>query len=190
MTWRIGLPALLATVPGAWLLTVLAGQGGELPYSVAGYDLDTSPVKLMICGLMIAFAVVEWRGLTKRLPLTARHLPLGGVLSGFFGGLSGHQGAFRSAFLLQEGVERDGFIATNAAIASIVDVTRLVVYGLNISLLFTSVSPGVLVGATVAACAGVTVGKIFAKKVTISAINKLVAAMLLVLGLLLAMGVI
>lgn len=54
---------------------------------------------------------------------------IGGVLSGFFGGLSGQQGAFRSAFLLHAGLDPQRFIATNAAIATLVDITRLVVYG-------------------------------------------------------------
>lgn len=39
-------------------------------------------------------------------------LPLGGLLSGFFGGLSGNQGALRSAFLLKAGLSKEAFIAT------------------------------------------------------------------------------
>ena len=47
------------------------------------------------------------RGWTLALP--SRWLALGGVLSGFFGGLSGNQGALRSAFLLKSQPLEGGF---------------------------------------------------------------------------------
>jgi len=42
--------------------------------------------------------------------LDKKYLPLGGLLSGFFGGLSGHQGALRSAFLIKSGLSKESFI--------------------------------------------------------------------------------
>lgn len=46
-------------------------------------------------------------------------------MSGFFGGLSGNQGAFRSAFLIKAGLSKDAYIATGVVAAVIVDLTRL-----------------------------------------------------------------
>src|SRR5690606_27101865 len=109
------------------------------------------PARLTIGLLLIAFALLEWRGTDERLHIPARLLPLGGVLSGFFGGLSGHQGALRSAFLLHSRLDPPAFIATNAAIASLVDLARLAVYGINLPLLLREVEVPLLLAVSLAA---------------------------------------
>jgi hypothetical protein len=67
----------------------------------------------------------------KTLAFDRKYLPLGGLLSGFFGGLSGLQGAMRSAFLIKAGLNKEAFIGTNTVSAVVVDVARLIVYGLS-----------------------------------------------------------
>lgn len=52
----------------------------------------------------------------------------GGMVTGFFGGLTGQQGAFRSMFLLRLGLPADRFIATGVMIAILVDLSRLTTY--------------------------------------------------------------
>jgi len=47
------------------------------------------------------------------------------LFSGFFGGLSGHQGALRSAFLTKTGVSPQAFVGTNAVIGFMVDMVRM-----------------------------------------------------------------
>lgn len=110
-------------------------------------------------------------------------------MSGFFGGLSGHQGAFRSAFLLHAGLDTRQFIACNALIATLVDITRLIVYGLNLSLIMEQVDIPLIAAATVAAFAGVLAGKAGLRSVTIGMVQRLVAGMLLTLGVLLMAGI-
>ena len=68
----------------------------------------------------------------RNLKIGIKWAPLGGVISGFFGGLSGHQGLFRSAFLVKSGLSKNSFIATGVGIAVLVDITRLSVYGSTI----------------------------------------------------------
>ncbi len=187
---RFGLPAMIATVPGAWLLTALADLPEIHSYEIAGMDAAITPVKLTVGLLLIFFATAEWLPFLKNLNLSAQALPVGGMLSGFFGGLSGHQGAFRSAFLIRAGLDKNQFVASNAAIAALVDITRLAVYGLNITLLLSQVNIGLLVVATGAAFAGVLAGAIGLKKVTIGFIQNLVAATLYGLGILLVAGLI
>ena len=75
--------------------------------------------------LMLVFAVLELHPRFKALEFDRRYLPLGGVLSGFFGGLSGHQGALRSAFLSKSGVTPAAFVGTNAVIGLLVDLIRI-----------------------------------------------------------------
>ena len=46
-------------------------------------------------------------------------------MSGFFGGLTGNQGALRSAFLIKMNLEKSVFIATTVVISFFVDLTRI-----------------------------------------------------------------
>ena len=62
--------------------------------------------------------IVPW---FQQFAIDRKYLAVGGVLSGFFGGLSGHQGAFRSIFLLRSGLWTEAFIASNIAIAILVE---------------------------------------------------------------------
>ena len=186
---KFGIPALLATIPGALLLTSLEDLPQIASYQALGMEAVITPVKLAVGLLLILFAFAEWFSFAKKVNISAKHLPWGGILSGFFGGLSGHQGAFRSAFLLHAGLDARQFIATNAVIASLVDITRLAVYGLNLTLLMEQVDTALIAAATVAAFAGVLAGRVGVKKVTIGMIQKLVAVMLLSLGFLLAIGI-
>ncbi len=187
---KFGIPALLATIPGAWLLTNLSELPTLVSYEALGTEMVITPVKFTVGLLLIVFAVAEWFSFARKVNVSARYLPWGGILSGFFGGLSGHQGAFRSAFLLHAGLEKNQFVATNAAIASLVDITRLAVYGVNFALLFQQVDITLIAAATAAAFAGVLAGTVGLRKVTIGFIQKLVAILLLTLGVLLAAGVI
>lgn len=57
-------------------------------------------------------------------PYPASWLPLGRLVSGFFGGLSGNQGAFRASFLLGVGLTKESFIATGVVPACLVDASR------------------------------------------------------------------
>ena len=191
--WQVGLqfgvPALLSAIPGAWLLTRLANFENITNYMIFNIEASITPIKIIIGSLLIIFAAAEFLSIAKKTTFTQQYLVIGGMLSGFFGGLSGHQGAFRSAFLLRTTLDAKQFIATNALIASLVDITRLIVYGINVNLLFQEVSIGLIIAATLAAFSGVLVGKMGIKKITISVIQKIVTFMLFILGILILVGI-
>jgi uncharacterized membrane protein YfcA len=126
----------------------------------------------------------------KNLSFSARWLPLGGVMSGFFGGLSGHQGAFRSAFLIRSGLSREAFIASGVVIACLVDVSRLSVYS---TYFFNSAlkSQGpLLITAVLSAFLGVILAKRVIHQITIEMIQRLIAILLIVIALGIGTGVI
>ncbi|HEX9822670.1 MAG TPA: sulfite exporter TauE/SafE family protein [Methylomirabilota bacterium] len=89
----------------------------------------TSPDLLeMILGVfLVAYTLLSWSGRfsLSRSTLTA---VVGGAVSGFLAGLIGTGGALRGAFLNAFGLPKERYIATAAAIALAVDVTRLPVY--------------------------------------------------------------
>ena len=185
-----GIPAAVAAIPGALLLDYLSGMEPLARYTLAGSDYAVMPVKLAAGVLLIVFATAELLPFLNRVSEHHLGLPSGGVLSGFFGGLSGHQGAFRSAFLLKAGLGKEAFIATNAAIAALVDSSRILVYGATFESTLLKEQGGLIVFATLSAFFGVFLGARLLKKVTLSFIRKLVAVMLYLLGGLLCAGII
>jgi uncharacterized membrane protein YfcA len=116
-------------------------------------------------------------------------------LSGFFGGLSGHQGALRAAVLAKTGLGTSAFVGTVAVCAFMVDVSRLMVYGVTFfSDDFTDVSGGnsfALVGvATIAAFVGTYASSRFLKQVTMKVIRQVVGIMLVAIGIALGLGLV
>jgi len=185
-----GLPAFAASFLGAALLLWLAHLPPISSLAVAGRLLVIQPVKLVVALLMAGFAVLELWPVAKGIAFERKYLPAGGVLSGFFGGLSGHQGAFRSAFLLRLGLHKEAFIGTGVVIAVLVDFSRLTVYAGLLSSEAVRSSLGLILAAVLAAFAGAFAGSRLLKKVTIRAIQITVAALLFLIAALLGLGLI
>lgn len=187
---RFGLPAIAAAFGGAGLLMWLSRLPTLATYQFSGVACEVTAAKLIVAALMFCFALWEVLPVFRRVSFGPRALPVGGLLSGFFGGVSGHQGALRSAFLLKCGLTKESFIATGVAIACLVDVARLVVYSGRFTALDLNESGGLLLAATAAALAGALIGTRLVHKVTIGMIRGLVSAMLFGLAGLMAAGVI
>ena len=190
---RFGLPAVAGAVLGALSLGWFAGSG-------LGVDIDVNeetvaeitPVKFVVGLLMVGFAFFELLPRFRKLAFDRRYLALGGALSGFFGGLSGHQGALRSAFLAKCGLEAQAFVGSNAVIGFLVDLTRIMVYlGLfaaaGSSMGAFNAWPLVIAG-SLAAFAGVLLGKRFLHNTTMSSIQLLVGVLLFGVGVALITG--
>jgi uncharacterized membrane protein YfcA len=192
---KFGLPAVFAAILGAMLLAWMAQLSSTVTIEVnEAAQFRITPVKLLIGSLMIGFALFELLPRFRKLQFDSKFLPLGGVLSGFFGGLSGHQGALRSAFLAKTGLDTEHFVGSNAAIGFLVDLTRISVYVALFSAAGGHMSdfaawPLVITGAVSAFC-GVMLGKRFLQKVTMSSIQTLVGVLLFGVGLALVTGVI
>ncbi|OGS10670.1 MAG: hypothetical protein A3J70_12330, partial [Elusimicrobia bacterium RIFCSPHIGHO2_02_FULL_61_10] len=150
-----GLPAILAAFAGAKALVWLSDLQPLVRYQALGRELEIMPVKLAIGVLMIFFALIEAIPAFEKVSFDRKYLPLGGVLSGFFGGLSGHQGALRSAFLIRCGLSKEAFIASGVAVACLVDFTRLGVYMTKLSSAALDAHVGLLTAATLSAFLGV-----------------------------------
>ena len=185
---RFGVPAIVTAAFGALLL----GQLADLPplhtYSFAGRMLQVTPIKLLVGLIIIAFVILETSPAFSAKAFDRKFLPLGGCISGFFGGLSGHQGALRSMFLIKAGIGKEQFIATGVVLAVMVDVTRLLIYGWEASASSVNVDK-LLVGiATAAAFAGAFIGSRLIGKLTIRTIQLIVSALLVVVALGLVTG--
>ncbi|MBI4807853.1 MAG: TSUP family transporter [Nitrosomonadales bacterium] len=188
---RFGIPAALAAAIGAHLLIA----SGDLPalgsYTLGGTLYEIAFLKLVIGALIVLFALLELSARFQALAFPPRWLPLGGMLSGFFGGLSGNQGALRSAFLLKAGLSKEVFVATGVVCAVIVDASRLAIYGTGSMAAHLSGSREIAIPVAVGVvCAfiGSYFGKKLLHKVTLRAVQLTVASMMLIVGLGLMIG--
>lgn len=189
---RFGLPAALAAIAGASLLALFAGLPAITSYTFSGHRHEITPVKAAIGGLIIAFALLELSPRFAKLAFPPRWLPVGGLLSGFFGGLSGNQGALRAAFLIKTGLSKEAYVGTGAACTVLVDAVRLTVYGTTF---FTGGwtaldggNTGLVLAATLSAFSGAFLGKKLLKKITLRAVELTVAGMMVLIGAGLASG--
>jgi len=148
---------------------------------------------------MIFFAWFDLDPRFDKLKVKKKHISFGGMLSGFFGGLSGHQGAFRSAFLAKAGLTKEQFIGTSNAVSLIVDLARLSIYIFGFALITGEENKLVaeitdaktlLIVAVIFAFIGTYFGKRLVQKTTITRIQQVVGALLLIMGLLLILGII
>lgn len=196
--WRIvawfSIPAAIAAMVGAELLIHL----GQLPvltsYHFGNSLHEITPLKIIIGLLIVTFALIElWPHFQQRIAIPLKWLPLGGVLSGFIGGLSGNQGALRAAFLIKAGLSKEAFIATSVVSAVIVDAARLFVYGISFSQSnFVTSQEKLLLPIIIGiGCAflGSLGGIYFLKKVTFRVVQIIVVGLLLWVGVGLIVGI-
>lgn len=191
---RFGLPAALSAILGASLLALFANLPAIASYEFAGSPHEITPVKAVIGLLITGFALLELSPRFAALAFPPRWLPLGGLLSGFFGGLSGNQGALRSVFLIKAGLSKEAYVGTGAACTVLVDIVRLVVYGAAFHAggwAMLDGNNGVLVlAATLSAFLGAWFGKKLLKKLTLRFVELTVAVLMVVIGLGLTSGLI
>lgn len=187
---RFGLPAIAASYSGARLLVWLSGLRPLTTYELAGRVFHVMPVNAVIAALLLVFVALELSPRFARVQVPPRWLPLGGLLSGFFGGLSGNQGALRSAFLLKAGLAKEQFIATGVAIACLIDVARLSVYARHFSRAGLIDNAGLLGLACSSAFLGAYLGARLLKKVAMRTVQRAVAAALVLIAVALGAGLV
>lgn len=179
---KFGVPAIAAAFAGAALLTYLGELKPLYEYHAFGSARQVSALKLIIGAVIISFVILDLSPTFSNMALDRPWLPLGGIISGFFGGLSGHQGAFRSMFLIKAGLEKEAFVATGVVLAVMVDLSRMVIYGADISAQGDAIEWPLVIGASVSAFIGAYVGARMLKKVALRSVQLVVSALLLMVG--------
>ncbi len=192
---RFGIPAIGFAALGGWLLTRIDNQQVLASYELLEKSFNVTLVGIVIGLLMIFFAWFDLDPRFDKLQAKPKHLPFGGALSGFFGGLSGHQGAFRATFLTKAGLTKEQFIGTSNAVSLLVDIVRITIYLLPLATggigLKAALWDGqhLLIVGIVCAFLGTFLGKRLIHKTTIEGIRRLVGVLLILMGLLLGTGI-
>lgn len=196
---RFGVPAMLAAFAGAALLSALVSTTPIYQYHLGPVKASVTFLKLTIAVLLALLASLELWPRYHELSFPRSLLPLGGLLSGFAGGISGMQGALRAPFLLRAGLSREQFVGTANVISTLVDATRLLVYVAgftwmsrrqNYEALAEPRTLLLVATACVAAFFGSYLGLRMFKKMTLRGVRRLVAILLFVMSIALGAGVV
>ena len=187
---RFGIPAVIAAIVGSWTLLNISDIQPLFSYEAFGKHFEVYPLKFIISFLLIIFASIDFIPYFSTLQFGKDKLPIGGALSGFFGGLSGNQGALRSAFLIKAGLSKEAFIATAVVVSTFVDFTRLSIYATRFTKSGLTDNLTLVICATLAGIAGAYIGNKLLKKVTLRFLQVTIAIMLIIISLALAAGLI
>jgi len=185
---RFGITAVIFAFLGAWVLFLIPDATPLFSYHLFGKEWIVYPVKFIISIILIFFAVLDLIPRFQKVQFGKEKLPIGGALSGFFGGLSGNQGALRSAFLIKVGLSKEAFIGTAVVVSTFVDFTRLGVYASKFSSSGLYENMTLVAAATIAAISGAYIGNKLLKKVTLNFLQITVAIMLILLSVALGAG--
>ncbi len=180
-----GVPGILGAFLGAMALKQLVSLHQMYIGSFA-----FSPLKAGVGLLMVFFALTELFPKLLQFNFKKKFLVPGGAISGFFGGISGHQGALRSMFLIKAGMPKEVYIATGVAIALLVDFTRIPVYLSSFNTAALRAELLTIVLATLAAFLGAIIGKKLIPKITLRSVHIVVGVFMIGMGLAMIFNVI
>jgi uncharacterized membrane protein YfcA len=192
INWRVsikfGVTAIIGAFIGAKVLLMVSNGTPLYTYTINDKIFSITSINLIISILMIMFALFEIVPALQKIQFSENKLYAGGLVSGFFGGLSGNQGALRSMFLLRAGLTKESFIATGVLIACVVDLTRLSVYLTNFSNINIQDNLNIIIIAVLSAFSGSYIGSKLLKNVTFNFIQWTTTIMIIILAIGLGTG--
>lgn len=187
--FQFGIPALLASFAGAWLLqSISSSRMIVYTYHLGDREFHITWHGLIIGFVILFFSIVELNKKLSEMSFGSKFLIPGAILTGFFGGLSGHQGALRSAFLLRLKLDKSVFIATGVAIACMVDMARLSIYSFSIKDISSNAT--ILITAVLSAFLGAFIGNKVFQKTSIVFVKWIIGIFMFVVSLLIITGII
>lgn len=179
---KFGLTAMIGAVFGSYILVIIAEKSFVITYHIFNHNFSVELINFIIGVIILVFTLFEILPKINKLSLNKNLLPIGGALSGFFGGLSGHQGAFRSLFLVKCNLSKEQFVATGILIACLVDIVRLSIYGTNFLNREIGKDFYLLFYTVISAFSGSYVANKYMEKTTIKLIKNIIIVLLLVIS--------
>lgn len=191
---KFGVPATLTAALGAYLMSFFSNWPPLFPYYIYDAEFKVSLIGIIVGSMIMFSSIFELVPRFSRLSFDQDYIPLGGAISGFFGGVSGNQGVLRSAFLIKSGLSKEEFIGTAVLCIVIVDITRILVYGWAVysqkfAEVFSQNIIGVVTAASITAFFGSYIGAKLTHKITFRMLQIIVGSMLLILGFAIIIGI-
>jgi uncharacterized membrane protein YfcA len=188
----VSVPHLIATALRFWglradldkhvLLTFgLTSAAGGLTGALLQDRFGSKGLSYLLGVLLIFVCVSTLAGWSKRVKLKGVLSPIGGFLSGVFGGLVGNQGGIRSGALLGYEMSPRTFVAVATASGLLVDLARMPMYAISRG---TMLEPyWSLIGlATIGVVAGTLFGGRLLRRIPEEAFRTVVAVVIGLLG--------
>ena len=160
-----GLPSVISALVGAWIFG----------------SVDVGLITIFFPMFLITFSLYSLFRPKLRIPEKDSILAIGGLISGLTSGLIGVGGAIRSMFLISTFLKKEAYVATAAAIAIMVDVSRISMY-LYQGALYESHTLWII-PLVVVAFLGVFTGRRFLRRLNEATIRKAVLLALLFVGI-------
>lgn len=188
IVFAFGLPAIAGAFAGAYVLIFFSEANPLHVYYIGEKEFIITPLKIIIGILIILFSIIEIIPRFSAMDFSKGNLLTGGLLSGFFGGLSGHQGALRSAFLIRYNLSKEEYISTGVAIACLIDITRISLY-INLLTQFDLYkNSSIICTAIVCAVTGAILGNYLLKKTTLKFVKIITHVLLVIISLAIILG--
>jgi uncharacterized membrane protein YfcA len=195
----VAIPHFVATSLRLWMLRAAVDRGVLMTFGLASaagglaggiaHGFLGSSVLSVVLGLLLVFAgLSELSGLARRLRFEGRSAIAAGALSGLFGGLVGNQGGIRAAALLAFPLNREALVATATATGLLVDAARVPVYLVTDGPAIAAMLPTAAV-MTVGAVIGTVLGTPVLRRLPETWFRRMLAALLVVLGVALVAGI-
>ncbi|MBP9673683.1 MAG: sulfite exporter TauE/SafE family protein [Bacteriovoracaceae bacterium] len=185
---KFGLPALIFSFLGAKLLIKISSLSPLYRYTLFEKNFEILPIKLILAFIIFIFVLIEGTSYLKNISIPLSFLPLGGMVSGFFGGLSGHQGALRTIFLSKMNLSKESFVATGTTISILVDMARLTIYFKTWKQTSLSSQGYLIFWVVLSAFLGAYLGNTLLQKITFNLVHRIISISLMLLALSLGLG--
>jgi hypothetical protein len=159
----------------------IASAAGGLAGAILHARISSRAMAVVFGALLILAALSEWTHWIDRIRWGRGTGIVAGALSGMFGGLVGNQGGIRSAAMLAYDVPKASFVATATAAGLCVDLARMPVY---LAIEGPALAPlaGWIVAASLGVLIGTALGVPLLHRIPERLFRKVVAALLLGLG--------
>jgi uncharacterized protein len=191
--FTFGIPAVLSSILGAYLISEMNDNWTIFSYSINNKEFEVLATKFFIGFLILIFTLLELLNSTLiKTKSTKNELIIGGLLSGFFGGISGHQGALRTLFLKKVNLSKEEFVATSTTISLGIDMVRIIMYLqlLGLSIIMEVENKNLILVGIFGAFLGANIGNKLLKKITMMFVQKIISILLIIFSFCLMFGVI
>jgi uncharacterized protein len=185
-----GLYSIVAAGVGAWALSQTVKMVPLFEYEMGGHIHTVTVTKILISALLLFFVIWERHPKLKQLSFPKNWMWLGGVISGFLGGFSGHQGALRTAVMRSAGITKEWMVATGAAISVGNDFLRFLIYVFLFQGDYRTEQPHWVLGGIVGATAGSFLGKKWLKSISDAHFEIWISGALIIFAVALGSGLI
>ena len=194
INWKVssqfGIPSVIGAIIGSLTLIYIVDIFSAFSYNIYNYELNTSLLKIVMGILIFSFTMLELIPNKKPFDNNLKNTITGGMLSGFFGGISGHQGAIRTLFLVRYNLSKESFIATGISIALAIDLTRLPIYFSNYKTHKINDYHDLILIAIISAFTGAIIGKITLNKIRLNILHRIISFCLIIFSILFSTGII